>query len=172
MRHKIDGRKFGRNTSHRRAMFRNMAANLVANERIETTEAKAKELRRVVERLLTKALRLGPIAFTPQDKLSTQDRARRLNALRLVGKFLPRFAVRTVGPNNHVKIDVIEKLFVDLAKRFQERKGGYTKIIKLGPRRGDNAQTAFIQFVDYVYNPNGATVPTTEVEEASSEAAE
>src|SRR6187551_1914798 len=59
MRHQKSGRKFGRNTSHRKAMFRNLAANLVLHERIETTDAKAKELRRIAERLITKALRLG-----------------------------------------------------------------------------------------------------------------
>ena len=59
MRHLKAGRKFGRNTSHRRAMFRNLAANLVLHERIETTDAKAKELRRIAERLITKATRLG-----------------------------------------------------------------------------------------------------------------
>ena len=63
------GRKFGRNTSHRRAMFRNLTANLVAHERIETTDAKAKELRRVAERLITKAIRLGDVAYTPHDEL-------------------------------------------------------------------------------------------------------
>ena len=77
MRHGKSGRQFGRNTSHRRAMLRALTANLVAHERIETTDAKAKELRRVAERLITRAIRLGDVAYTPHDKLSIADRARR-----------------------------------------------------------------------------------------------
>ncbi len=69
MRHKNAGRKFDRDTSSRRAMLRNLAANLILHERIETTDAKAKELRRVAERLITKARRLGQIAYTPQKDL-------------------------------------------------------------------------------------------------------
>jgi len=75
MRHSNAGRKFDRNTSSRRAMFRNLAANLVLHERIETTDAKAKELRRVAERLITKAVRLGTVAYTTQDQLSESDNA-------------------------------------------------------------------------------------------------
>ena len=78
MRHRKSGRQFSRSTSHRRAMFRALAANLVAHERIETTDAKAKELRRVVERIIGRAIRLGPIAYTGQAQLSTADKARRL----------------------------------------------------------------------------------------------
>jgi large subunit ribosomal protein L17 len=147
MRHLNAGRKFGRNTSHRRAMFRNLAANLVTHERIETTDAKAKELRRVVERLLTKAIRLGEVAYTPQSALSPADKARRLHAHRLVAQFLPRFGVTQDG-DKFTKIDLVEKVFVDLAKRYKERKGGYTRIIKLGPRRGDNAPMVFIELID------------------------
>ena len=69
MRHKKAGRKFGRSTSHRRAMFRNLAANLVMYERIETTDAKAKELRRIAERLLTRAIRLGDDLTVDEGKL-------------------------------------------------------------------------------------------------------
>src|SRR5207237_361228 len=96
MRHLNAGRKFGRNTSHRRAMFRNLAANLIAHERIETTDAKAKELRRVAERLITKAVRLGDVAYTKNDELAPADRAKRLHAERMVGAFIPRFGTRRV----------------------------------------------------------------------------
>lgn len=95
MRHGNLGRKFGRNTSHRRAMFRNLTANLVLHDRIETTDAKAKELRRVAERLITKAMRLGDVAFTPQAQLSDADKARRLHVERLIGAYIPRFGTRT-----------------------------------------------------------------------------
>src|SRR5512143_432647 len=97
MRHKKSGRKFDRNTSSRRAMLRNLAANLITHERIETTDAKAKELRRVAERLISKATRLGKIAYTANGELSPGDRARRLHAERLVGAFIPRWGVTREG---------------------------------------------------------------------------
>jgi large subunit ribosomal protein L17 len=146
MRHLNAGRKFGRNSSHRRAMFRNLAANLIAHERIETTDQKAKELRRVAERLITKAMRLGDVAFTKNEDLKPADRAKRLHAERLVGAFIPRFGTKLDGGETK-KIDLVEKVFLDLAKRFQGRPGGYTRIVKLGPRRGDAAQMSLIEFV-------------------------
>ncbi len=147
MRHRNAGRKFDRNTSSRRAMLRNLTANLVLHERIETTDAKAKELRRVAERLITKAKRLGEVAYTGQDKLSPKDKARRLHAKRLVAAFIPRFGVRVEKGGVTTKIDLVEKVFVDLAKRFHGRPGGYTRIVKCGPRRGDNAPMSLIEFV-------------------------
>ena len=147
MRHKKSGRQFGRDTSSRRAMLRNLAANLITHERIETTDAKAKELRRVAERLITKAMRLGDVAFTAQDKLSADDKARRLHAQRLVSAYIPRWGVRTAKGGETTKIDLVEKVFVELAKRFKGRPGGYTRIVKLGPRRGDNAPISIIEFV-------------------------
>lgn len=147
MRHRNAGRKFDRNTSSRRAMFRNLTANLILHERIETTDAKAKEVRRVAERLITKARRLGTVAYTPQSELSPKDKARRLAAERLIGAFIPRFGVRQEKGGAPKKVDLVEKVMLDLAKRFSERPGGYTRIIKLGPRRGDNAPMAFLEFV-------------------------
>ena len=128
-------------------MFRALTANLVAHERIETTDAKAKELRRVAERLITKAIRLGAVAYTPHAELSIADRARRQAAQQQVGGFLRRFQVTESGGES-TKVDLIEKVFVDLAKRFKSRPGGYTRIIKLGRRRGDNAPMSLIEFVD------------------------
>lgn len=156
MRHRKSGRQFGRNTSHRRAMFRALAANLVVHERIETTDAKAKELRRIVERLIGRAIRLGPIAYTVQDELSVAERARRLAAQRHLGQFLQRFAVAQDGDTTK-QVDIVEKVFVDLAKRFRDRPGGYTRIVKIGPRRGDNAPMSIIEFV----GDNAATVVNT-----------
>src|SRR5689334_11309303 len=135
MRHKKSGRQFGRDTSSRRAMLRNLTANLITHERIETTDAKAKELRRVAERLITKATRLGKIAYTGQAELSPADKARRLQAERLVSAFIPRWGVNSEG----TKVDIVSKVMVDLSKRFEGRPGGYTRITKLGPRRGDGA---------------------------------
>jgi large subunit ribosomal protein L17 len=147
MRHKNAGRKFDRNTSSRRAMFRNLTANLVLHERIETTDAKAKELRRVAERLLTKAIRLGEIAYGEHAKLSVVDKARRLHVKRLALAYIPRFGVRVEKGGATKRVDLVEKLLLDLAKRFQGRPGGYTRIIKFGPRRGDNAPMSLIEFV-------------------------
>jgi large subunit ribosomal protein L17 len=146
MRHLNAGRKFGRNSSHRRAMFRNLAANLVLHERIETTDEKAKELRGVVERLITKAVRLGETAYTPNADLKLEARAKRLHAQRVVGAFLPRFGTRLVEGATK-KVDLVEKVFLDLGKRFQGRPGGYTRIVKLGLRRGDGASMSIIEFV-------------------------
>jgi large subunit ribosomal protein L17 len=147
MRHLNAGRKFGRNTSHRRAMFKNLAANLFTHERIETTEAKAKELRRVAERLISKAKRLGEVGYTPNAELSPIDRGRRLAAQRIVARDLPRFGV-ALENGKEKKIDIVEKVFIDLAKRFAARPGGYTRIIKLGNRRGDNAPMVYIELVE------------------------
>ena len=141
-------------------MLRALTANLVAHERIETTEAKAKELRRVAERLITRAIRLGPVAYTPNAELSIADRARRMSAERQIGMFLRRFTVVQDGTES-TKIDLIEKVFVDLAKRFKSRPGGYTRIIKLGHRRGDNAPMSLIEFVDQG-EPRAAVAPKSD----------
>ena len=129
-------------------MFRNLTANLILNERIETTDAKAKELRRVAERLITKARRLGEVAYTAQEKLSDKDKARRLHVKRLIASYIPRFGTKTEKSGQETKkVDLVEKVLLDLAKRFDGRPGGYTRIIKLGERRGDNAPMAIIEFV-------------------------
>jgi len=148
MRHQNLGRKFDRNSTSRRAMFRNLTANLVLNERIETTDAKAKELRRVAERLITKARRLGEIAYTPFEKLSEKDKAKRLATKRLIASFLPRWGTKTEKGGETKKVDLVEKVLIDLAKRYEGRPGGYTRIIKLGERRGDNAPMAIIELVE------------------------
>ena len=156
MRHLKAGRKFGRNTSHRRAMFRNLAANLVLHGRIETTDAKAKELRRIAERLITRATRLGDGLTTDLTTVPESDRqqlaARRVHAQRLVGRFLPRFVAKQGADGEIVEVDLIYKLFHEIAPRYMARVkegkgGGYTRIVKKGPRRGDNAPISIIEFV-------------------------
>ena len=116
MRHRKIGRSFSRTWSHRKAMFRNLVTALLDHEQIVTTEAKAKELRRVA------------------DKMITLGKRGSLHARRQAAAFLH-------GPL------VLRKLFDELAARFQDRPGGYTRIIKLGPRRGDNAPLAMIELV-------------------------
>jgi len=156
MRHLKAGRKFGRNTSHRRAMFRNLAANLVLHERIETTDAKAKELRRIAERLITRATRLGDDLTRDASGLPDAERqqllARRMHAQRLVGRFLPRNVVKQSPGGESVEVDLIFKLFHEIAPRYMERVkagkgGGYTRIVKVGPRRGDNAPMSIIEII-------------------------
>lgn len=158
MRHHNAGRKFGRSTSHRRAMFRNLAANLVLHERIVTTDAKAKELRRIAERLLSKAVRLGDLLTSPVDRLSADDKARIVHARRVVARDLRAYGERTVGGAESTveHVDLVKKLFNEIAPRFVARAkklelegagGGYIRIVKLGPRRGDNAPMSVIEFL-------------------------
>jgi len=155
MRHQKSGRKFGRNTSHRRAMFRNLVGNLLLHERIETTDAKAKELRRIAERMITRALRLGEDLTVDIAKLKEVDRnrviARRVAAQRQVARFLPHRLGETDAAGRP-ETDMISKLFNEIAPRYAERVaaghgGGYTRIIKKGNRRGDNAPMSFIELI-------------------------
>jgi len=130
-------------------MFRNMAGNLVLHEQIKTTDAKAKELRRIAERLLTKAIRLGDDLTVDVAKVKDEtERARilsaRLHARRQVARFLPKQLAKTNADGTVEEVDLIHKLFTDLAPRYLERAkadkgGGYTRIIKVNHRRGDNA---------------------------------
>ncbi len=117
MRHRQSGRQLNRNSSHRQAMFRNMSVSLIEHELIKTTVAKAKELRRVVEPLITLA---------KEDSVAN----RRLAFSRTRSK-------AAVG-----------KLFDELGPRYQERPGGYLRIIKAGFRAGDKAPIAYVELVD------------------------
>jgi large subunit ribosomal protein L17 len=117
MRHGLSGRQLSRNAPHRRAMLRNMAASLLRHETIRTTVPKAKELRRVVEPLIT----MG----------KTDTEAKRRTAFSRLRD-----------------AKVVEKLFVDLGPRFKARAGGYTRILHMAPRPGDNAPMALMQLVD------------------------
>lgn len=135
MRHRKSGRKLGRSSSHRKAMFRNMATSLIEHERIVTTDAKAKELRRVVERLITLGKRVTPdqVEAASGDEREVLQ-AQRLHALRQAKKWI-------------ADRDMLSKLFDDVAPRFTERAGGYTRIIKLGARAGDNADLSLLELV-------------------------
>lgn len=153
-------------------MFRNLTANLILNERIETTDAKAKELRRVAERLITKARRLGEVSYTPFEKLSEKDKARRLATKRLIGSFLPRWGTKVEKGGETKKVDLVEKVLVDLAKRYEGRPGGYTRIIKLGERRGDNAPMAIIELVEAASSGEGKKTKKSAKKEKAEEKAE
>ena len=134
MRHRKSGRKLGRNSSHRKAMYRNMVTSLLDHERIETTLAKAKELRGKTERNITIALRLGDILAKDKESRSREEQDKVVHAMRLVG--------RTVQDR-----EVLHKLFEDIAPRLKGRPGGYTRIIRTRRRVGDAAEMAIIELV-------------------------
>ena len=129
MKHRVQGRKLGRTSSHRLAVLRNLSTSLFRHERITTTLMKAKELRPFAERLIT---------------ISKRET---LHARRLV--------LRDI----HDK-DVVAKMFDALSSRYAQRPGGYTRIIKLGPRRGDNAEIARIELVDAEVVKKSAEAPS------------
>ena len=116
MRHRKDGKKLGRTSSHRWAMFRNMVTSLLEHEKIQTTDVKAKELRRLAEKIITLA--------------KTGD----LHSRRLANAVIRKRVVS-------------QKLFDDLAPRYQNRAGGYLRIIKLGYRMGDNAPISQVELL-------------------------
>ena len=118
MRHKLAGRRLGRTTSHRMAMFRNMVTSLFEHERIVTTAEKAKELRPIAEKMITLA-----------KKNDLHARRQALSFIR--------------------SKDVVEKLFTEIKDKFSDRKGGYTRILKTGVRKGDAAGMAIIELVGY-----------------------
>lgn len=132
MRHRVSHRKLGRVTEHRIAMLRNQAEALLLHEHIETTVPKAKELRPFVERIISIAKR-GLAAGEANGKV--------LHARRLV--------LRDIQNR-----DVVGKLFDTIAPRFEGRPGGYTRILRIGFRRGDSAEVAQIELVGSEYNPN------------------
>ena len=117
MRHKKAGRKFNRAPAHRKAMFRVMLTNLFRYDKITTTDAKAKELRRLADRLITLGKKGG------------------LHAVR---------AVATVINDP----EVVRKVFKEIAPRFSERAGGYTRVVKLGQRMGDGAEMSIIEILE------------------------
>jgi large subunit ribosomal protein L17 len=118
MRHRVHGRKLGRTSAHRKALFRNQLTALFTHDRIITTVSKAKELRPIAERMVTLA-RTGTLAARRRVATMVQDK------------------------------EIAQRLFEEIAPRFADRPGGYTRIMRLGRRRGDNAELAIIEFVDY-----------------------
>jgi large subunit ribosomal protein L17 len=123
VRHHRNGKKLGRDSSHRKALYSNLAGALIEHGRIRTTEAKAKAVKPLAEQMIT----LG--------------RRGDLHARRQALSFLR-------------SQEVVHQLFAEVAPRFTDRPGGYTRIVKLGPRYGDSAQMVYLELVDYV--PAGA----------------
>lgn len=127
MRHKLKGRKLNRTSSHRMAMFANMATSLITNEQIKTTLSKAKELKGFVEKLVTKAKK-GSISVRRE----------------ILSKIKNKEAVK--------------KLISIVASRYQDRNGGYTRVVKAGIRYGDAAPIAYIEFVDRDVSAKGHSI--------------
>ena len=125
MRHRIAGRRLNRSSGHRRALRRNLATELFRHERIRTTRAKASAVRGAAEKLITIAKRSN----------AAEDEAKAVHARRLV-------SARLNDP------EIVKKLFDDLAPRFVDRMGGYTRIIKLGSRVGDAAEMVLLELVE------------------------
>ncbi|HLM33064.1 MAG TPA: 50S ribosomal protein L17 [Gaiellaceae bacterium] len=126
MRHQRAGRKLGRDSAHRKALYANLASALIEHGRIKTTEAKAKEVRPIVEQMITLGKR-GDVTAQRQAVAFLRSKA------------------------------TAHRLFAEIAPRFADRPGGYTRVVKLGPRQGDAAQMAYLELVDYV--PERAPAP-------------
>lgn len=139
MRHRVSHRKLGRVTEHRIALLRNQAQALLRHERIQTTVPKAKELRPFVERLISIAKRAA----------ADEGSARGLHARRLVHRDIADKAI-------------VAKLFDTIAPRFEARPGGYTRLLRLGYRRGDSAEMAQVELVGSEYRPGAEGEPAAE----------
>ncbi|MFH1132698.1 MAG: 50S ribosomal protein L17 [Pseudomonadota bacterium] len=134
MRHRKARKKLGRTYSHRHAMFGNLLAALAEHGRIQTTERKAKELRRLAERAITHFTRLGDLLLKDPESFGPEDSAKVVHALRVVRR-------------NLKDRSALLKLYDNWAPRFLGRPGGYTRMFKMGPRRGDSAPMAVVEFV-------------------------
>jgi len=134
MRHRRAGVHLSRPTAHRKALFSNLVAALLTHERIQTTDAKAKETRRLAERTITWARRVGDILTKKADRRTPDESARVVHAVRMARRIVrDRVAV--------------SKLFDDIAPRFLDRRGGYTRIVKIGQRPGDAAPMSLLELI-------------------------
>lgn len=172
-------RKLGRTTSQRKALLRNQVTNLLYHGKIRTTEAKAKEIRKIAEKLITLAIkekdnftevtvkakvprknadgkRVKEVVngkkvdvFDEVEKTIKKDSASRLHVRRKMLQILyPVTETSTIKKKqNTKKVDMVEKLFTDIAPKYADRNGGYTRIVKIGPRKGDGAEEVIIELV-------------------------
>jgi len=136
MRHHVAGKKLSRSTGHRSALRRNLVTALLHHERIETTEAKAKAIRGQAEKLISLAKR-GLAA-------EQEDPARGVHVRRLAAGRLNRWVTEPDG----TRMDIVNKLFEEIAPRYMDRAGGYTRVFKLGPRKGDAAPMVLLELVE------------------------
>jgi len=140
MRHQVAGRKLKRTHSHRKALLSNLATQLFEHKKIHTTEAKAKELKAFAEKLITKAKNA---LLRERQGLLPDNQTVDIHNRRIVGKIIRNKAV-------------LQELFDSIAPVVENRNGGYTRVIKTGVRRGDNARTAIIELVDFSAPQDGA----------------
>ncbi|MCB8954188.1 MAG: 50S ribosomal protein L17 [Ardenticatenales bacterium] len=136
----MHGRRLGRNTKQRKALRRNMVADLICYEKVITTEAKARMLRPLAEKMITLAKR-GVIA-------GKENPASEVHARRLAASRLARFRTYEDEEGYYEDIDVVQKLFNEVAPRYLDRPGGYTRLVKIGKRPGDNADMAALMLVE------------------------
>jgi large subunit ribosomal protein L17 len=134
MRHRRAGVHLSRTSAHRQALFSNLVAALLTYEKIRTTDAKAKETRRLAERTITWARRVSDVLIKKPDRRSTEESARVVHAVRMA-----RRVVRDRG--------AVVKLFDEIAPRYFDRRGGYTRIVKLGQRPGDAAPMSLLELI-------------------------
>jgi len=138
MRKRKKGRKFSREKGQRKALLKTLAVSLISKEKIKTTEAKAKSLASFIEKHITRARQVLPILEKEkEEKEKGKDKVRRtkedLAVIRYFSQFYPKATV--------------QKLIKEIAPKYKDRKGGYTRIIKLGPRKSDSSKMAIIEFV-------------------------
>ena len=134
MRHRKSGRQLNRNSSHRKAMFSNMVSSLVTHGRIETTEAKAKELRGIAERCINWGVKVNELCAKDVASLSREERLQVMHAKRMASRVLR-------------DRDALQHLFHEVAPTMAGRPGGYTRVFKTRQRRGDAAPMAVIELV-------------------------
>jgi len=140
MRHRVHGRRLSRDSEHRKALRKNMIADLICHEQVLTTEAKARVLGPAAEKVITLAKR-GIVKG--KDNPEAEVHARRLVASRVA-----RFRIQEDEDGSRNDVDVVKKLFSEIAPRFAERPGGYTRLVKIGKRPGDNADMAVLMLVE------------------------
>ena len=141
MRHRNSGRKLGRNASHRAALFNNLVTSLLTYGRIETTEAKAKELRSFADSTISWGIAVHSL-IAKGDQATKEERAQIVHAHRMARK-----TVKTP--------DALARLFSEIGPHFASRKGGYTRVLKTRVRKGDAAPMAFVELVG-LYTPTAA----------------
>jgi large subunit ribosomal protein L17 len=152
MRHQRAGVHLSRTSAHRKALFSNLVASLFTYERIRTTDAKAKQTRRLAERTITWARRLGDVLTKDPEKRNDEEKARVVHAVRMA-----RRVVRDRG--------AVVKLFDEIGPRYLARHGGYTRIVKIGQRPGDAAPMSLLELIP---DENAAArAPKDEGEEAA-----
>ncbi len=151
MRHQKHGRKFGRKSGPRHALFASLVNALFEHEHIRTTDAKAKEIRRIAEKAITWAASVGKVMTN--EKADADDKARVVHAMRMAGRVVKQKAT-------------LQKLFKEIGPRFVGRPGGYTRVLKVGNRKGDAAPMSIIELVER----GNAKAEVAPVEAKSSEA--